>query len=46
MKTQNVMVRISEELKTEFEKIAALKQMSVSEYIRYLMRKETEKPSN
>ena len=46
MKTQNVMIRISEELKTEFEKIAASKQMSVSEYIRYLMRKETEKPSN
>ena len=42
MKTQNVMIRISEELKTEFEKIADSKNMTVSEYIRYLMRKETE----
>lgn len=45
MKTQNLMVRITPELKEEFERIALSKQMTVSEYIRYLMRKETENPS-
>ena len=42
MKTQNLIVRITPELKDEFERIADSKNMTVSEYIRYLMRKETD----
>ena len=43
MKTTYIQIRISEILKKEFEVVAKANQMTVSEYIRFLMKKETTK---
>lgn len=45
MKTAYVQIRVSEHLKENFKKAAESKGMDISEYIRYLMQKETEKHS-
>lgn len=46
MKTTKIEIRMTENFKNDVIKAASEKEMSVSEYIRYLMRKEIEKPSN
>ena len=42
MKTENLIIRVSEQLKQQAEELATSKQMSVSEYLRYLIQREVD----
>jgi len=43
MKTEKIEVRLSEQLKQQVEEMASKKEMSLSEFVRYLIQREVDK---